>query len=480
MLERRPPPAGRAKQTDPSGRNGSGRPGLGAQVSALQGAIGNAAMGRLVTEGAPRRLARFGEPEHKAIGDKALPDVRWRLGKDNPFTDLQVTFGEWVALGDWFEDIAEIKALLRANATDEKLGQFYYALLVKIRPKSSKEGDAVEKRLLGTLFNLRDKEAVDRRYADLKTRNIKHFPNPLAGDTKLTMAERAKRRRNGAPFGAIARYHADHVEAVSLAMSAAQLGEERLLGEALAMDGFACHFLTDAFSGSHTRTPRASIEEHWDKKVPRFDEKLVKWLADEVTYAIHTKPRVQWRLGLYGLREWIGGTFAIGKVREEARKQIRPVVPKLSFGDIVGLVVHDWEGEHGADKHGPLVEVAGQRLRLAGDDAVLGAVSKLRDVHSDKALMAVLKDRKRSAAERTFAGASLSVRASVKDVQRAYDLARRKGTTRSGIMKALTDKDGLFASERLLPNVVPDAKQPAEDHMPKWSRRSPAPPGPRG
>ena len=66
------------------------------------------------------------------------------------------------------------------------------------------------------------------------------------------------------------------------------------------MDAFACHFLTDMFSASHTRTPRSSIEAYWDKKVPGFDELLVKWLADEVALAVNRSPS--------GFLEWLGVT----------------------------------------------------------------------------------------------------------------------------------------------------------------------------
>jgi hypothetical protein len=162
--------------------------------------------------------------------------------------------------------------------------------------------------------------------------------------------------------------------------------------------------------------------------------------------------------------------------RDKIREMIRPEIPAMSFGDIVGLVIHDWEGSHGPQVkgpdgrphgHGPLVDVAGQRVRLAGDDDVLPAVARMRSVNSDAELTAALKDRKRSDAERTFAAASLAVRASVNDIKRALDLAQTD-TNRSRIIGKLTDKDGLFAAERLLPSVVPDSKQPEEDHMPKW------------
>jgi len=446
-------------------------------IPALQSALGNAGMRRLLRN--RRVLARFGEPEHKAIGDKALPDITWRLRKagsliDTPFKDFQLTFGDWIALGDWFEDVGEIREMLRPGAKGEdKIGQLYYALFAKIRPKTPKEAEDAEK--LGGkddgLWTEADAKAVNMRYQTLKTRNIKHFPNPLVGDEKLTTAQKAKRMRDGKPFGAIAQYHHDHLEAINIAITAAHVPEESLMGEALAHDGFACHFLTDAFSGSHARTPRSSIEAYWDKKVPKFDERLVNWLADEALYAVSLHPRSHIKQkGLYeGIKEYLAG-LAPPVARNAIRDLIRPEVPPLSFGDIVGLVVHDWEGSHGPDdkhKHGPLVEMLGRQFRLAGDDDMLPAVGRMQGVETDKELRAALRDRNRKDADKTLAGATLAVRASVGDIQRAFELAK-KDTNRSRIIGKLTDKQGLFASERLLPTVVPDARQPEADRMPKW------------
>jgi hypothetical protein len=449
--------------------------GLPAGMRQLQGAIGNAAMGRLVTSGRGKRtLARFGEYEHKSIGDKALPGQTWRLRKagvpfDTPFKDFQLTFGDWIALGDWFEDVSEIREMLRPGGKGEdRIGQLYYALFAKIRPKTQAEADRAEK--LGGkedgLWTEEDAHAVNMRYQSLKTRNIKHFPNPEIGDVDLSTAQKIKRTRGGKPFGALAQYHHDHLQALNIAISAAHIPDASFLGEALAHDGFACHFLTDAFSGSHARTPRASIEAYWDKKVPKFDERLVNWLADEVTYVVINHPNTELRKkGVpEGIKEPFAG-LAPGAARKAAREKIRPEVPELSFGDIVGLVVHDWEGSHGG--HGPLVDVAGQRFRLVGDDALLPAVQSMRNVSSDEALDATLKSRKSTDAEKTFAGASLAVRASVNDLYAAFELAK-KDTNRDRIIAKLTDKQGLFASERLLPSVVPDAKQPEADRMPKW------------
>ena len=446
------------------------------QVLQLQRAAGNAATTQLI--GAARRsLARFGEPEHKGIGD-AASRTRFRLPGSKLFKDLELTFGDFVALGDWFEDIEDIRKIMRGEplAGEEQvgivkrdksgnypttIGQLYYAVLVKIRPRSPREAEDAEKLDMGRLFSKADKDAVEERYSRLKTRNIKHFPNPLEGDVKLSTAEKATRRRDGKPFGAVAEYRAQHVDAIGLAISAGQLGDERLLGEATAMDAFACHFLTDMFSASHTRTPRSSIEAYWDKKVPNFEQRLEKWLADEIVFAVHRNPS--------GIQEWIGATVGapFNLVRWKARKKVKPVVPALSFGDVVGLVVHDWEGAHGKGPHGPLVEIAGQRFHTVGDERLIPAVDKFTQTMTDSQLKAVLKNRTGKDSDRTFAGATLAVRASVEDVERAFDLARRK-RKRKDIVASLMGKDGLFASERYIPKAVPDAKQPEDDRMPKW------------
>jgi hypothetical protein len=149
-------------------------------------------------------------------------------------------------------------------------------------------------------------------------------------------------------------------------------------------------------------------------------------------------------------------------VRKTAREKVKPVVPALSFGDVVGLVVHDWEGAHG-----PLVDVAGQRLRTVGDDGLMPVLKTFAKPMTDSQLKAALRNKKGKDAERTFAGATLAVRASVADLEQAFDLARKK-RKRKDILATLMGKDGLFASERYIPKAVPDAEQPEDDRMPKW------------
>ena len=242
------------------------------------------------------------------------------------------------------------------------------------------------------------------------------------------------------------------------------------------MDAFACHFLTDMFSASHTRTPRSSIEAYWDKKVPGFDERLVKWLADEVALAVNRSPS--------GFLEWLGVTVGapFGAVRSAARKKVRKVVPPLSFGDVVGLVVHDWEGAHGTEAARPARGGRGPALphrRRRAPDA--GGRRSSAQADDRRPAQGGAEDNKKGAeADRTFAGATLAVRASVGGRRAAFELARKK-RKREDIIASLMGKDGLFASERYIPKAVPDAKQPEDDRMPQagTSHRRPAPQRPQ-
>ena len=115
------------------------------------------------------------------------------------------------------------------------------------------------------------------------------------------------------------------------------------------------------------------------------------------------------------------------------------------------------------------MEIAGQRFHTVGDERLMPAVTKLgAKPMTDAQLKAVLKTNKKGAeADRTFAGATLAVRASVEDVEKAFELAVKK-RKRADIMASLKGKDGLFAPERYIPKAVPDAKQPEDDRMPRW------------
>jgi hypothetical protein len=377
-------------------------------VLRLQAQIGNAATGRLLSQATTkpatqRTLQRFTEAEHRALGDLALTD-RFRLPAGTMFADLELSFGDWVALGDYFEDIAEIKKLLKPGADPSKAGEVYYAVLVKIRPlpKNKEERDKLLKSYRNAeLWTQADVVAVERRYIDLAPQNFKHFSNPLFGDT--------------------------------------------------------------------TRR-RASIKDYWDAKVPNFPHALLEWITDEVAWVIETEPD--------SLAEWAGSTLdaldptrRYAFIRDAVREKLAPKLGTVSFGDLIGKIVHDWEGEHGPDHHGPLVTVAGHRFRTVGDGNLLKAVTELKGTTPSDSELEKLLGHKGSTqlddAQRTFAGAELAVRRSVHDLKRAYELAGR-GDRRDTIMAELQGKDGLFASERLLPIAVPDPELAEADRMPKW------------
>ena len=179
-------------------------------VLALQRAAGNAATTRLIG-GVRQSIARFGEPEHKGIGDAAR-NMRFRLPGSKLFKDLELTFGDFVALGDWFENIDDIRKIMRGEPLEgeedvghrqarqvRQLPEHHRPALLRRAGEDPAEepdrgqegGGARHGHALLQGRQGRGRGALRR----LKTRNIKHFPNPREGDVNLSTAEKATRMK---------------------------------------------------------------------------------------------------------------------------------------------------------------------------------------------------------------------------------------------------------------------------------------------
>ena len=130
-------------------------------------------------------------------------------------------------------------------------------------------------------------------------------------------------------------------------------GRPALLDEALLRDAFACHFLSDAFSASHANTPRASIKQHWNAKVPNFDKKLVRWLSKKIPAHFSLAKR-----GLaYGFQNLILGFFAW--------------VPKVS-----GLIEQaPGQGIEAASRRPPATAISSRSSRVASSATCCGRTS---------------------------------------------------------------------------------------------------------
>jgi hypothetical protein len=212
------------------------------------------------------------------------------------------------------------------------------------------------------------------------------------------------------------------MQALMEAFFAGYLGQS--IDKAMAVEAFGGHFLTDAFSGGHIRTPRASASEHWNKLEPMFNYNLKGWMAQSI--AENLGP---WTEIAYSGPPWGPGALQIVTAKLDAKG-------KLSFGDVVSGAIHDYD-----NKNGVAATVAGIPAKLKGDSH-LGEGD-----------------------EKTFA--IDAVRLAVQDVQMAWTAGQKKDNPLSLIAALM--QDGLFAAETLLPKPVADADlPPGENKAIKW------------
>jgi hypothetical protein len=137
--------------------------------------------------------------------------------------------------------------------------------------------------------------------------------------------------------------------------------------QALAREAAAQHFLTDAFTAGHMRTPVAQIRRLWRARYPTFWEDLRgRVAADTVT----TLRELAWAIRLLPERFLYDTTLAA------VRRRTDPY-PQLSVGDFLARLFHDWDNTHGlAIEGGEVVfgdghvhEGATRRLAIAASRA---------------------------------------------------------------------------------------------------------------
>ena len=394
----------------------------------LQRHAGNAATTRRLSLGYAT-LQRFDEPEHKAIGDRAIPGVRFRL---SPLVEM--TYGDLVAAGDYFRDIDEMASLAgTAGSGKGTIGEVYYTLFVKIRGED-------EKKYMGEFYDKSAKEAVDARFYRLASGNISHFPNPRSGDVELDPRTKAKRHPGpGEPLGEAATYRDTHVRAIRRAIELAAANKP--VGGALAINAFGDHFLTDAFSAGHLRTPRITVQRWWHHKVPDFYQRFQRWLGDTMAdWVEHNGP--QWKQ-----------VVPMDTKRKAALEKVRAALktlPEMSMGDVVATAVHDYDSDRGV-----IVQIGGKRMRVVGDGKLLPG----KDAPPDEI----------KTAKKTMDLAVKAVQASAADVEKAYELGKAGADLDTVVARLTKDGKGLFAAERLVPTPVPDAELTKDDKTLHWS-----------
>jgi hypothetical protein len=296
--------------------------------------------------------------EHRDIGDTAYGGALVNVGGDSAQERFWVSYGDVMALsGDYFtpqppalthgDRIADGDALVaddlfglarvpgadgtRTGSRDEIVCALKVMTIDEgfVDPRFEPGGE-----FAGFDFRCRGSSSpVERRVRDrylmLAATNDDHFVTP-GGITH-------ERYPGGpTPFGsAVLAYRRFHQLALEQACLLGRSGGD--LSQAMAREAAAQHFLTDAFTAGHMRTPVASIRRYWGSRYPAFWENLQHRVAADTATALR---ELAWALRRLPARFVHDSTLA-ALTRRTSR------YPELSVGDFLARLFHDWDNSHG-------------------------------------------------------------------------------------------------------------------------------------
>jgi hypothetical protein len=310
--------------------------------------VGASAGPGAIAEGTGSPIQCFGSQEHQSLGDTATGSARYDLSgaAGDP---IQLTHGDLIALsGDYFlagpgtgsaggrgqqDDLFHLAA--RAGNRGQAAGtrdEVIWAIKV-IRGDDPRFGPGGP--WAGFVFSEAVKAAVNERYQRLAAANTTHFAAPRGRD--------ASGQPNPSPEGSAGgSYRSTHEAALRLAAQAGQRGEP--IDRAMAMEAAAQHYLTDAFSAGHVRTPIGDLREHWGTRYPLF------WYNLRHKIALDTAIRLN--------EQSTNATTILGTVNqmyEAISQQVEAMaasLPAVTLGDLLAKVFHDRDNEEGLDVAG--------------------------------------------------------------------------------------------------------------------------------
>lgn len=297
--------------------------------------------------------------EHRDIGDTAFGDALVNVGADAPDERFWLSFGDVMALsGDYFrpglkacgggegdgssaaDDLGagtlfELARVPGANGT--RLGS-RDELICALRVMTADEafvdprfepGGRFADFASGARGSSTDVERrVRDRYLVLAATNDDHFV--AAGGITHPAP------RGSEPFGsAVLAYRRLHEVALEHACRLGRCGGD--LSRAMAREAAAQHFLTDAFTAGHMRTPVARIRRYWRARHPEFWDELQRRVAAQTAAALR---ELSWPLRLLP-----AGFVHDATLSALQRRTSR--YPPLSMGDFLARLFHDWDNVHG-------------------------------------------------------------------------------------------------------------------------------------
>ncbi len=400
-------------------------------------AAGGQSIAGMVKGTARRSVAQYwNEWEHRFSGNKSAESAS--EGEPAELSaktvllaaDYTLEFGEMTAMsGDYFENVEHMRQLAR-NKQHKGVGtreELEYVRVVKV----------LGNKILENNYSQEVINVVEERHHKLAGKNSSHFTNSngtsLPSGDMMAVATSGNRKA----------YMTRHRQAIDEAIRAGMWESEAMswiprpasaitLQDAMATEAASSHFFTDAFASGHIRTPRNSITEHWNAKVPLFKTNLAGWMAEtiapHVTASLTTKhvdiniPSTE-EIRYNGILGLDGAVDTTTKLLEH--------IP-ITLGDLISGILHDQDNNEGLQ-----VNQNSQPQTYFGDGMMKKRHDGLCQVAQDQLL------------DRQTADIEHAVMSSIADIQTAYSLAK-EGRKPADIMIDLSP-NGHFFTEELWP-----------------------------
>lgn len=385
------------------------------------------------SQGIQPKIQRFEAWEHAKMGDKGTGGDHTDNGKGRPVVlspYITVSFGELTAMaGDYFGSEEEILELAKKPGSFEENGKVEPTDYAERKYFYSKPGTVDELRYIiyyhinardadddvRDMFSKKVRSAVDDRMLQLLPTNFDHFTNSREGDRYKSFSGKlnSDKYKDSLPNNEMA-FRTYHERAIREAFAA---GVNRApLDYAFFLEGFASHFLTDAFASGHIRTQIISIIEWWEKIVPAFDMQLALWITR------HIAPKGK------------------GFVYDATLKSIQELTKGFSFGSLIAGILHDYDNEVGVR-----ATVNGVPMTLYGDSQVMyQSTGQIANNPDKKATVDI---------------AAKAVEVSVGDIETAYADGREGNMSLDQTIAALAP-EGLFNVEKMWPVEMDNQSEP--------------------
>ncbi|MEA2138348.1 MAG: hypothetical protein QOG56_1498 [Solirubrobacteraceae bacterium] len=370
--------------------------------------------------------------EHRDIGDTAYGDALVNVGGDLPDERFWLSFGDVMGLsGDYFST-GSVRCGDDRQA-DDGLGSGTLLDLARIPGANGTRLGSRDEVICALRVMTVDEAFVDPRFEPGgRFAGFGHGRHGASADVERRVRDRYlvlaatnddhfvaaggithPRPRGGQPYGsAVVAYRRLHELALEHACRLGRTGAD--LSRAMAREAAAQHFLTDAITAGHMRTPVAQIRRFWRSRYPEFWDELQRRVAADTASTLR---ELAWALRRLPER-------FVHDASLTALKRRTSLYPPLSVGDFLARLFHDWDNVHG--------------LTVDGGGVVFGDGHVREGVTRELALAAS--------------------RAGIDDVEAAFDLGAA-GSCATGeplydAVRAATGAGRFFVAESRIPRVA--------------------------